>query len=478
MDRVEVEAQVGKVFDAAVEQLREGLIELGGEVAEGEATFFEAEKRFTAAMMVFARKILAALLSLYDVEARYIKYGDEVWRRGTKKAKKVYLSVWGELLVWRFVFLKHGESGGEQLVPLEKRAGLIEGSWTPQTAEAVSRLVQSTPPREAVENVAPLGLLPYCRSTFERIAHTMGQRWEADRDEFEDELIEVFEVPEEATGISVAYDRVRVAIDETERDEEQWPNGREQPREINGRMAYCATVTLHDDDGGPLWTKRYGRLAEQDKQKKRAGAGEWIIREQVLWDVKALIDQKPALEERAVVLTDGGPELERVADEDFPDWPKLCDLRHLASKLSEALEGAGFGPEFREAKRKRWVDELQIYSGAIRWVEEDLKALEGEGVDDALTYIDNRRKRMDYAAARTKNLPVASGHVEATCKSLVAVRMKRSGQRWTPKGGQAVLNLRALALSDQWSEGAELLLESYRDDSFQPCEKPRRRRAA
>ena len=43
--------------------------------------------------------------------------------------------------------------------------------------------------------------------------------------------------------------------------------------------------------------------------------------------------------------------------------------------------------------------------------------------------------------------------------------MKRNGQYWKPEGAQAVLNLRALALSDQWDDALNLLLEQYQTDA-------------
>jgi hypothetical protein len=478
MSKITVEKEIDKALEAALAELRGALVLIGKEAAGGEAPFLGAERRFTAAMLCFARRLLAVVLSFYDMDAKYIRHKDKIWRRKKTDESKEYFSAWGRLEVERGVYLPHGQSTGKQLVPLERRAGLVDKSWTPQAAEAMARLVQSAPSREAVENLEPLGLLPYSRSSFERVALAVGERWEAERETLEDALIEAVQMPEEAAGISVAFDRVRIDTDETVLDPVNWPNGRKQPRQINGRMAYCAAVTLHDAQGEPICTKRYGRNALKEQGSPHPGLGEWQIREQVSWDVQALLEKRPELGERAVVLSDGGPELERIIGEDFPDWLNLCDLYHFSQKLDAALEDAGFDDGLRHKKRENWLEMLKSEDGAITQIEAELSFFEGEKVDAALTYIDNRRERFAYAQAHRNHLPVGSGHVEATCKSLVEVRMRRCGQRWTPQSSQALLNLRVLALSDLWQEGIELLLAGYENDDFKPCPKPARRSAA
>ena len=79
-----------------------------------------------------------------------------------------------------------------------------------------------------------------------------------------------------------------------------------------------------------------------------------------------------------------------------------------------------------------------------------------------LTYFRHQRPRMNYPAYLRQNLPIASGVMEATCKTLVTQRLKRSGMAWTPVGGQAILTFRSLIQSRRWSRAWNLLAAEYR----------------
>jgi len=99
-----------------------------------------------------------------------------------------------------------------------------------------------------------------------------------------------------------------------------------------------------------------------------------------------------------------------------------------------------------------------------------------------LTYFRNQKLRMHYADYLRRGLPIASGVMEAACKTLVTqrtphhpppawrcqrvvgrwVRVKRSGMAWTLTGGQAILTLRSLIQSQRWSAAWSLLSADFR----------------
>jgi hypothetical protein len=241
-------------------------------------------------------------------------------------------------------------------------------------------------------------------------------------------------------------------------------------------MAYCATVTLHDRGGKALHTIRYGRMPPTPgsvesfthRQVKR-------LMEGLQRDVAALRAQRPDLP--VVLLADGAPELWNLFEEYLNERTlgvaprSLIDAWHAleyvsaACRLLEKHEWAWPG-SFR--RMKRWLLEEE------HGVERVLRALERGGLErvqdengrrpvgDAIRYLSARKDLMRYAQADQHGFPIGSGAVEATCKSLVSQRMKRSGCRWKPRTGDEVLQLRALQLSDRWELAMDAVLRPLR----------------
>ena len=144
----------------------------------------------------------------------------------------------------------------------------------------------------------------------------------------------------------------------------------------------------------------------------------------------------------------------------FDGFQRGIDFYHASEHLSHLAE-AIHGKTSEAAKRwymkyrhilknerlgvSKVIRSAEYYSGSRKYGKTVKKEIQRH-----LGYFKNHKKFMQYATYAEKGWPIGSGVIEAACKSVVKQRMCRSGQRWSIKGGQAVLNLRSIAKSDRW----------------------------
>lgn len=374
-----------------------------------------------------------------------------------------YHTMAGSVPVTHTLYRESGTRGGEPegrvVDPVSLRAGVIGRGWLPGTARAMAHDLQQGTSREAAASAGEKHRLPYSRESFERVAHLVGALTVAGHRDMEDVLIEALEIPEAAQSISVSLDRVSVPMEEPRKR----PVGRpkkdapKRPVEVNYREAYCGTLTLHDEHGEALHTIRYGCMPNGDIQG---------MADRLSWDAATLTSKRSDL--KLELLCDGAHELwnlleSRFSEENVGEVHRLVDMHHLTEKLAAAAEvvyGKG-----RDGTVSRWKLRLLNRSEAVQEIREELVGSgldegpgEGHPVHAAITYLENHAERMDYAKARRLGLPLGSGNVEATCKSLFAMRLKRCGSRWKEQTGEHIVQLRALALSDRWGNAIHLIL--------------------
>lgn len=410
------------------------------------------------------RRVLQGL----DLDAQHVLIAG---KRHTKvgRYEAAYKTLEGEVKVTRNLFRCDGVRNGKTVDLIGARLGVVEDGWLPETAAAMAYLLAQGTSREAEATARALKRLPYSRSSFERIGHSVGSLHDVVRAEVETALIERYQVPSEAHSVSVSLDRVAMPMEEPRARAKGRPKkgAAKRPVSFVYRMAYCGTVTLHDAEGRGLHTIRYGRMPKSDPK---------AMSESMASDVAALHARCPGL--KVCILTDGAPELHALLDNALatalPCVPlhRLVDFWHLVEKLGHAAVFIHGDAEGRHVLA-RWKLSLLNSRHAISHI---IAALEGSGraralvgdarpVGDVLRYLRNHRKRMGYAAARALGLPIGSGNVEATCKSLVSLRFRRPGARWKEDTGQHVLDLRALALSDRFDDAMALTLAPLRQEA-------------
>lgn len=109
---------------------------------------------------------------------------------------------------------------------------------------------------------------------------------------------------------------------------------------------------------------------------------------------------------------------------------------------------------------RAWVEVLEnlLWDGNVREILTRLETQRSqtptptprEALQELITYLGNQDARLAYDKFRAMGLDIGSGRVEAACKSVVGIRMKRSGMRWSRQGSQTTLSLRVARLNGQW----------------------------
>lgn len=130
--------------------------------------------------------------------------------------------------------------------------------------------------------------------------------------------------------------------------------------------------------------------------------------------------------------------------------PYYHAVEHLAEWVRIHFKGGKLGSQ--------WFDKQKdsLLSDGVDNLIAELETLSGLSVDNAacrdrlVGYYKRNRSRMQYGTYRSGGLQIGSGAIEAAHRTVIQCRMKRSGQRWTDAGAQAMLNLRAAAKSGRW----------------------------
>jgi len=430
--------------------------------------FGERERVALALANELVRGVLEQdLQDIADSFEDFVEFQGQTYRRHLQGNAR-YPSLCGPIEVARYTYRLVGVHNGPTITPLELEAGLIEGA-TPELARNVAHGYGENHMRAHLELLEKAHRVPPPRATLERLAKRLAASVDTETPRIEPKVRCLERVPPEACAVVVGVDRTTAPMEEP-CDKQLKPRAkphvrkRPAPVEVNYRMAYVATVTLVDQHGEALVSRRYA---------SDACACEHTLIERVMADMRHYVTQRPEL--MVGVVQDGAhemwnlvrPELEKLKQLGVIDsWSEAIDFCHLLERLSESLDL--IGDDNRIWRLQNWRADLETCNATIdsiashlRFHRNDVKNTEKLAKLEAhITYIENNNDRMRYKTMRERGLPVGSGVTESACKTVVNMRAKGAGQRWHCDGLRGVLNLRAINASDRfdafWSYFARL----------------------
>jgi hypothetical protein len=430
--------------------------------------FASYEHELHECLMKLERELLATELERYDVAVKEIEVEGERYRRIMSSGKN-YLTTAGEVRVERHLFRRVGGEKERCICPMELGAGIIGGYATPRAARQMSFAAAHLPPREAADLFVEIGGMRPSHTTIDNQPKIIAEVWEANRQAWEEVLRQTEEVSPQATVVAISLDGVMAPVRQADGTKKETSAGKQASGPLGYREIGCGSVALYDQDGQRLNTVRYGRMPERKKA---------TLRQQLTAECQHILGQVPHV--KVVKLADGAPDnWDYLSNLDLGLSPsaladleqiEIVDFCHAADHLKRGCDAIWpHNPDKSKAKFETLRTTLKEVAGGadkvIRSFRSYLGRLSGKNkaaLQTELTYFLNQRPRMDYAVYLKQGLPIASGVIEATCKTLVTQRMKCSGMRWGIPGGQAILSLRCVIQSNRWQQAWPLIQAQFR----------------
>ena len=177
-----------------------------------------------------------------------------------------------------------------------------------------------------------------------------------------------------------------------------------------------------------------------------------------------LTDLLSSLETRLVFIADGAGWIWRWVIDNYPRATQILDYYHALEHLAK------FAKLYckDEEQRNKWMEQQKkaLLNDQIHQVIEDLKRLSIKSKtvkteqQNLLTYLQKNSIRMLYKTYLDKGYKIGSGAIESAHRTVIQKRLKQSGQRWTLKGAQNIIDLRLMNMNQQWNNVIDLIKQT------------------
>ncbi|MBA2563592.1 MAG: UPF0236 family protein [Chitinophagaceae bacterium] len=171
-----------------------------------------------------------------------------------------------------------------------------------------------------------------------------------------------------------------------------------------------------------------------------------------------LLDSFGKLDRRLIFISDGATWIKNWIEDSFPKAISILDFYHACEHLHQ-FSNSFFKDKTVEHKWTNQQKELLLKSQVLAVIK-NIKALAKDNNAEAeklIAYYQANADRMDYQQYTQMGCGIiGSGAIESAHRTVIQKRMKLSGQRWSKKGAQNMLNLRVINKNRQWSKIIEM----------------------
>lgn len=398
-----------------------------------------------------------------------VEYRGRALRRLEEVHDRRLVTVFGELRISRTVYGTR-ETQRHEVVPLDARLGLPEGEFSPLLEDwAQSMCVDNAYGKSQKQLERMLGLQLTVRSLEHmniRMSDAVASFRQTESAPPENEEGSILVATADGKGVPMR----RAPSEGSEREGKRRTKGQKKNKK---RQACVGAVYTIDP-----FRRTPADIVNEIRRQRRSEQRPSPCHKHVRAELTRLIDgvdvngkdltfawlaQEASLRNLdgrrpLVCLMDGDRALWAMQEEYLPEAIGILDLFHVLERLWAAAhcfhrEGSDEAETFVEDRLLRILEgDVGYVIGGLKQMmtKHRLRGSRRQRLQSVITYYENNRRYMKYHEYLKAGHPIGSGVAEGACRHLVKDRMELTGMRWRVDGAQAMLNLRAIHLNEQW----------------------------
>jgi len=460
------------VFGKSVGEIEDLLGWMEAAVARGER-LDRVEKALNERLRALGRQLLQEHVDAQgtgDLGAT-LAYKGRVLRRLEECHERRMVTIFGELTIRRTVYGTR-ETQKQEIVPLDARLGLPAGEFSALLEDwAQAMCVQNAygKSQDLLERI--LGLRLTVRSLEHmnvRMAEGVTSFREAEPTPAAKEEGAILVVTADGKGVPMRRDPSEGPAQEGKR--------RRKGEKANKKRQACVGAVYTIDPFIRTASDVVDEIRRQRRREERPAPCHKHVRAELTREINGIETNGKALtfawlaEEGTqrnttgrrpmICLMDGDRALWEMQRDYLPDAVSILDLFHVLERLWAAAhcfhpEGSAEAEAFVNERLKRILEgDVGRVTGGLRQMmtKHELRGSRRQRLQSVITYFENNRACMKYNNYLRAGYPIGSGVAEGACRHLVKDRMEQTGMHWRVQGAQAMLDLRAIYLNDQWDD--------------------------
>jgi hypothetical protein len=168
--------------------------------------------------------------------------------------------------------------------------------------------------------------------------------------------------------------------------------------------------------------------------------------------------------ENIVFISDGATWLRNMINELFPEAIQILDKFHLIENIYEYAKYVFDEDMIKVEKFKNKIIDY-CYSNEYNLIVKELNKYRDISIPRTIcnlpVYLENNKDKINYSKYEHNGWFVGSGAIESSNKTVVQLRLKQAGMRWSIDGANYIITLRCMYESNNWDKIEKIVVDYF-----------------